>query len=161
MTVCPQRKPSLDTSFHSPHFHDHWYALRGCRNTRWLTGGAPYGGAGRCRGCACRSFQRFFFLFLSRSTFLRTAAWTVLELSIVGPEPWCTFGKAKQVEPLSAVPPPKTAWLIYGKGSSALPVLRFFEKMAPLKDREKDVAGKRKKKKSSRLASEKDVGEAN
>lgn len=43
-TVCPQRKPSLDASFHSPHFHDHWYALRACRNTWWLTGGAPYGG---------------------------------------------------------------------------------------------------------------------
>lgn len=33
-------------SFPFPHFHDHWYALRGCRNTWWLTGGAPYGGGG-------------------------------------------------------------------------------------------------------------------
>lgn len=69
-TVCPQRKPSLHASFHSPfpHFHDHWYALRGCRNTWWLTGGTPYwgdgGGVGGGGGCACPlrlSFPRLLF----------------------------------------------------------------------------------------------------
>lgn len=99
-------------SFSFPHFHDHWYALGGCRNTWWLTGGAPYRGYG---GCACHSFQRFFILFLSRSTFLQTAAWTVLELSIVRPDAWCTFGKAKQVEPLSPVPPPRLPSLFTAK----------------------------------------------
>lgn len=70
---------------------------------------------GGCRWCACHSFQRFFFLFISRSTFLQTAAWTVLELSIVRPEAWCTFGKAKQVEPLSPVSPPRLPSLFTAK----------------------------------------------
>lgn len=49
-------------SFPFPHFHDHWYALRGCRNTWWLTGGAPYGGR---RGCALPFFPRLLFSFSS------------------------------------------------------------------------------------------------
>lgn len=108
-------------SFPFPHFHDHWYALRGCRNTWWLTGGSPYWG-----GALVHSAFLFRGFFSSAPLHVcvssdRTAAWN-----------WAAFVRghvlvarvclesAGRLNPSAPPHPLKIALIIYGKGSSAL-----------------------------------------
>lgn len=130
-------------SFPFPHFHDHWYALRGCRNTWWLTGGTPYWGGG---GCACPlrlSFPRLlFFCSPSTSVFPQTGQRpeTVLRLSVATSSwPECVWRARAGWTPQLRHTPWRSPWLFTAKAPR-----RFFEKVVPVKDGEKDVAAWKK-----------------
>ena len=91
-----------------PHFHDDpWNALRGCRNSRWLAGGAP-NTSFLFLSPLCLSSQVLFVLFLPktglRGTFHRKASWTVLYLFMLRPHRSCMFRKTMQVETLTHPP---------------------------------------------------------
>lgn len=128
-------------SFPFPHFHDHWYALRGCRNTWWLTGGAPYWGGGVGVRLSTPPFfsEASFLLLLSTSASPQTGQQpeTGLRLSVATSSwPECVLESAGRLNP-SAPPRPPADCLDYLRQKAPQ---RFFEKVVPVKDGEKDVA---------------------